>query len=152
LAAIGAAARLLRLKALGGIVVIDLAGRGHDGQALLAAARAAFAPDNPGVAIGPVGRFGTMEISLPRRSRPLIDRLCGADGAPSDRTIGQRLIRRAQTEALAQPGAQLVVHCAPTVAEAIAGPAGQLVALIGARLQIRADPALSRTRFEVAVA
>ncbi|HEX5379912.1 MAG TPA: ribonuclease E/G, partial [Phenylobacterium sp.] len=67
LAALGVAARLLRLKGLGGIVVIDLVGRGHDGNALMTAARAAFAPDNPGVSIGPVGRFGTMELSIPRR-------------------------------------------------------------------------------------
>ena len=31
LAALGTAARLLRLKGLGGLVVVDLAGRGHDG-------------------------------------------------------------------------------------------------------------------------
>src|SRR5258706_4436789 len=98
LVALGAAARLLRLKGLGGIVVIDLAGRGHDGHALLAAARAAFAPDNPGVAIGPVGRFGTMEISLPRRSRPLLERLCRPDGAPSDRTLAHRPTRRLEAE------------------------------------------------------
>src|SRR5205823_3914164 len=41
LAAIELAARLLRLKSLGGIVVIDLVGRGHDAKALLAAARLA---------------------------------------------------------------------------------------------------------------
>jgi Ribonuclease G/E len=151
LAALGAAARLLRLKGLGGIVVIDLAGRGHDGHALLAAARAAFAPDNPGVAIGPVGRFGTMEISLPRRSRPLVERLCREDGAPSDRTIGQRLIRRLQAEASAQPGARLIATCAPAIAEAAGGQAAQLAALIGARFQISVDPTLSREQVEVAV-
>ncbi|HZZ89065.1 MAG TPA: ribonuclease E/G, partial [Caulobacteraceae bacterium] len=45
LAALAACARLLRLKGEGGLVVFDLAGRGHDGPALLAAARIAFAPD-----------------------------------------------------------------------------------------------------------
>ncbi|HEX7886628.1 MAG TPA: ribonuclease E/G, partial [Phenylobacterium sp.] len=59
LAALSEGARLLRLKGLGGLVILDLVGRGHDGAALLSAARLAFAPDNPGVAIGPVGRFGT---------------------------------------------------------------------------------------------
>jgi len=34
LTAIGAAARLLRLKGLGGLVVFDFVGRGHDGKAL----------------------------------------------------------------------------------------------------------------------
>jgi Ribonuclease G/E len=149
LAALGAAARLLRLKGLGGIVVIDLAGRGHDGNALLAAARAAFAPDNPGVAIGPVGRFGTMEISLPRWSRPLLERLCREDGSPSDRTLAQRLIRRLQGEAEARPGAQLLAACAPAVAAAAEPAAAGLAALIGARFRIAADPALPRERLEV---
>ncbi|MDF2899942.1 MAG: hypothetical protein K0Q62_1, partial [Phenylobacterium sp.] len=80
LAALAAAGRLLRLKSLGGIVVIDLVGRGHDGNALLTAARSAFSPDNPGVAIGPVGRFGTMEMTIPRRAPPLAETLCDANG------------------------------------------------------------------------
>ncbi|WP_334165394.1 ribonuclease E/G [Phenylobacterium sp.] len=149
LAALGLAARLLRLKGLGGIVVIDLVGRGHDGNALMAAARAAFQPDNPGVAIGPVGRFGTMELSLPRRVTPLGEILCREDGQPSDRTLAQRLIRRLETEGAAQPGARLEARCAPGVAEA-ARPLGvQLAERIGARFTIRADPALPRERPEV---
>jgi Ribonuclease G/E len=149
LAALGMAARLLRLKGLGGIVVIDLVGRGHDGAALLAAARTAFAPDNPGVAIGPVGRFGTMELSLPRRSQPLVERLCREDGAPSDRTLAQTLIRRIQAEAAAQPGARLIAHCSPSVAEA-AGPLGVLlVERIGARFSIAGEAGRLRERLEV---
>ena len=73
LAALSEVARVLRLKGLGGLVVIDLAGRGHDAPAVLAAARAAFGPDNPGVAFGPVSRFGTLELTIPRRARPTLD-------------------------------------------------------------------------------
>jgi Ribonuclease G/E len=149
LAALGMAARLLRLKGLGGIVVIDLVGRGHDGNALLAAARAAFGPDNPGVSIGPVGRFGTMELSLPRRTRPLAERLCRGDGALSDRTLAQRLIRRLQAEAASAPGARLVATCAPAVAAAAAPLAAELAQLIGARFAIAPDPAWPRERLEV---
>lgn len=152
LSALAEAARLLRLKGLGGIVVIDLVGRGHDGQALLAAARAAFAPDNPGVAIGPVGRFGTMEISLPRRTRPLIEQLCRDDGRPSDRTLAQRLVRRLEAEALAQPGARLVAACAPDVATAAAPLAEMLKQRIGARFALSPEPSLARERLDVAAA
>jgi Ribonuclease G/E len=149
LAALGMAARLLRLKGLGGIVVIDLVGRGHDGATLLAAARAAFGPDNPGVAIGPVGRFGTMELSLPRRSQPLLERLCRPDGALTDRTLAQRLIRRLQAEAEAAPGARLTAACAPDIARA-AAPLGALLAQqVGARFEIRPDPAAPRDRINV---
>ncbi len=149
LTAIGMAARLLRLKGLGGIVVIDLVGRGHDGNALMAAARAAFAPDNPGVAIGPVGRFGTMEISLPRRTRPLAEQLCRADGEPSDRSLAQRLVRLLQAEATAQPGARLGATCAPGVAAAAAPLAAMLAEIIGARFTIGGDPACDRERLTV---
>lgn len=149
LAALGVAARLLRLKGLGGIVVIDLVGRGHDGAALMAAARTAFAPDNPGVAIGPVGRFGTMELSLPRRTRPLGERLCRDDGALSDRTLAQRLIRRLQAEATSAPGRRFTATCAPSVAEAAAPLAALLAERIGARFAIVADPAVLRERLDV---
>jgi Ribonuclease G/E len=149
LAALGMAARLLRLKGLGGIVVIDLVGRGHDGNALLAAARAAFGPDNPGVAIGPVGRFGTMELSLPRRIRPLAERLCRDDGAASDRTLAQRLIRRLQAEAAAQPGSRLAAACAPAIAEAAQPLARLLVEQIGARFSITPDPGRARESLDV---
>ncbi|MFL5297667.1 MAG: ribonuclease E/G [Phenylobacterium sp.] len=150
LAALGMAARLLRLKGLGGIIVIDLAGRGHDGPALSAAARAAFAPDNPGVAFGPISRFGTLEISVPRRTRPVLERLCREDGAPSDRTLAQRLVRRLQSEGQAQPGAQLTASCAPDVAAAARPLVERLAGQAGARFTVAAVPTLDRERLEVA--
>ena len=149
MAALGMAARLLRLKGLGGIVVIDLVGRGHDGAALLAAARAAFGPDNPGVSIGPVGRFGTMELSLPRRSQPLLERLCRPDGALSDRTLAQQLIRRLQAEGTSAPGARLAATRAPSIAAAAAPLAVVLAGQIGARFTITPDPACPRDRPDV---
>jgi Ribonuclease G/E len=152
MAALGMAARLLRLKGLGGIVVIDLVGRGHDGNTLMATARAAFGPDNPGVSIGPVGRLGTMELSLPRRTRPLAEILCRQDGALSDRTLAQRLIRRIEAEAASQPGARLVAKCAPDVAKAAEPLAKLLAEQIGARFSISPDAALPRDRLDVGVA
>ena len=149
LSAIALAARLLRLKGLGGIVVIDLVGRGHDGAALLAAARAAFGVDNPGVAIGPVGRFGTMELSLPRRGRPLSEILCRDDGQLNDRSLAQRLIRRLQAESEAQPGARLAAHCAPEVARAAAPLLAQLSERFGARFALKPESGHTRDRIEV---
>jgi len=150
LAALAAAARLLRLKSLGGLVVIDLAGRGHDGVALLAAARAAFGPDNPGVAFGPISRFGTLELTLPRRTPPLHELLCGADGAPGDLTLALTLIRRLEREAQAQPGARLQARCAPAVAEAARPLAEALALRIGARFTISGEESFDRERQEVA--
>jgi Ribonuclease G/E len=152
LAAIAEGARLLRLKGLGGLVILDLVGRGHDGNALLAAARLAFGPDNPGVAIGPVGRFGTMELSIPRRTRPLSEYLQQAGGALSDRALAQRLIRRLETEGAAQPGARLAAVCAPSVAKAAEPLVRMLAERMGARFTVTSDPARARDRLDVSAA
>lgn len=152
LAALSVAARVLRLKGLGGIVVFDLVGRGHDGNALLTAARAAFSPDNPGVSIGPVGRFGTMEMVIPRRTTPLADILCDPAGRLTDRTLALRLVRRIETEAAIHPGARLRANCAPAVAEAVGPLAESLAAKIGARFSILPEQAFARDRIEVRTA
>lgn len=149
--ALGEAARLLRLKSLGGLVVIDLVGRGHDGTALLNAARTAFAPDNPGVAIGPVGRFGTMEITIPRRDRPTRELLLNARGEVSDLTLALDLIRRLETEARSQPGARLEVRCSEVVAKAAQPAAKLLAAQIGHRFEILVDPSRGREQGQVSV-
>jgi len=149
LTAIAEGARLLRLKGVGGLVILDLVGRGHDGHALMAAARLAFGPDNPGVAIGPVGRFGTMELSIPRRTRPVADQLLQASGGLTDRTLAQHLIRRLETEAQAQPGARLVARCAPAVAKTAEPLVRALAQRFGARFEVSSDPARPRDRLEV---
>ncbi|WP_091742905.1 ribonuclease E/G [Phenylobacterium immobile] len=138
LAAIAESARLLRLKGLGGLVVIDLVGRGHDGPALLTAARTAFAPDNPGVAIGPVGKFGAMELSLPRRVQPNFERLCRSDGALSDESLAHRAIRALMREGLAQPGARLVAACPAQIVSLAEPMLKALQAKMGLRFALRA--------------
>jgi Ribonuclease G/E len=149
MAALGAAARLLRLKGLGGLVVIDLVGRGHDGTALLAAARAAFAPDNPGLAIGPVSRFGTMELAVPRRGRAALEILCDGAGWLTDLSLALRLIRRLEAEGVAHPGGRLAATCTPAVAEAAKPLAETLAGKIGARFTITPAEGILRDRIEV---
>lgn len=149
LAALALAARILRLKGLGGLVVIDLVGRGHDAPALLAAARAAFGPDNPGVALGPVGRFGALELTVPRRSRPAMDILTEGTGAASALTQALALVRSLEREAAQDGGGRFEGLAAVDVAEA-AGPAlAALNARLGGRLSLRGDPARGRTDIEV---
>jgi Ribonuclease G/E len=149
LAALAAAARVLRLKGEGGLVVIDLAGRGHDGPALLTAARTAFGPDNPGVAFGPISRFGTLELTVPRRRRSAAERLLDASGRPTTLTLALRLVRALEREALADPGARVVVAAAPDVAAAAAPYLKALTDRFGARLQVAADAARANEAFEV---
>lgn len=147
LTALGAGARLLRLKGLGGLVVYDLAGRGHDGAALLAAARVAFGPDNPGVAISPISRFGTMELTVPRRRRPVLELLRGEGAAL---TAALRLLRMLEREGRASPGAKLVATCAPAVAEAVRPYEDALADRLGRRFAIEAQEGWGLDRLEVA--
>jgi Ribonuclease G/E len=151
LAAIEHAARLLRLKALGGLIVIDLIGSGHDGPALAAAAKAAFAPDGPGVSIGPVSRFGLLQILTPRRDQPLAERLCEADGRPSAATTALRLLRALEREGRADGGARLIGRCAPQAAVATEPYMGALIERIGRRFEIQPDPMLARDQFKAHV-
>jgi Ribonuclease G/E len=148
-AALTAAARLLRLKGEGGLVVIDLAGRGHDGPALLSGARNVFAPDNPGVSFGPISRFGTLELTVPRRRRALAGRLLGRDGRPTAETLALRLVRAVEREALADPGARLLARAAPDVATAAAPYMKVLEGRFGARLELAADAAAPFDAIEV---
>lgn len=148
LQAIDETARLLRLKGLGGLVVIDLVGSGHDGEALAAQVKQAFAPDEPGVALGPISRFGALQLVVPWRVRPLAEQLCEADGAPTHQTLALRLLRALEREAEADRGARLFARCAPAVAEAAKAYTAALADRIGARFEIRPDPGLKPEEME----
>ena len=150
LLAVTETARLLRLKGLSGLVVIDLVGKGHDGTALSAAARVAFAADEPGVSIGPISRFGLFELSIPHRSRPVAEVLLDERGELSALTVALRLVRALEREGRADPGARLLARCSPDVAQAFAPYMSALTERLGARVEIRPDPAFNRSRFEVA--
>lgn len=148
-AALTTAARVLRLKGEGGLVVIDLAGRGHDGPALLSGARLAFGPDNPGVAFGPISRFGTLELTVPRRRRSVAERLLDAAGQPTAQTLALRLARQIERVAAADPGARLEARAAPDVVEAAQPYLKVLADRFGARLALVADPVRPRADLEV---
>ena len=132
LGALGEAARLLRLKAIGGAVAIDLIGFPRDQGVVQAAAREAFAPDDPGVVVLPVNRLGLLQLAKPHRERPLAEVLCADDGRLSARSVAQRLARALQRQGRADPGARLTAECAPAVAKALQ----PLVQTLGPRFQV----------------
>jgi Ribonuclease G/E len=146
LAAIRQAARLLRLKALSGLVVVDLIGFPQEKSQVHAACLEAFAPDGGEVVIGPLSRFGALELSLPRRYRPLAERLLDDRGQPTARTIAQATVRDLQRRSRFEAGSRLVATCAPEVAAALR----PLVAELGPMFQVKeavgaacADPDIS---------
>ena len=141
LAAIAEAARLLRLKAVGGLVAIDLIGFPKDERRLHAQAQAAFSPDGPDVAIAPVSRFGVMELAKPHLRQPLHEQLLDADGGLSARTAAQAVVRALERQGRFDPGGRLVAVCAPEVAAS----AGPVVARLGPRFSVRAELGASRS-------
>lgn len=149
LTALGAGARLLRLKGLGGLVVFDFVGRGHDGKALSGAARAAFGPDNPGVAIDQISRFGTMTLTVPRRRRPVLDLLLDRQRKPTALTVALRLARAIEREGRASPGGRLAATCAPAVLSAFESLRSALADKLGARFTVEAREGWPVDRIEV---
>lgn len=135
-AGLAEAARLLRLKAWGGLVCVDLAGEGGDGPGVAAAARAAFGPE---AALGPVSRFGLMQLALPWGRRPLEERLLDAAGRPTPETRAIALVRQARLAELTDPATpRWACVCRPDEARA----AEPLLARLGPRFVLRPDPAV----------
>ncbi len=145
LEAIRHSARLLRLKALGGTVVIDLVGGGRDEPRLLQEARTAFQPDQPGVVILPVSRLGLLQVARPHRERPVAEVLCDGDGCLSARSVAQRLIRALEREGHASPGALLEAACAADVAAEL----GPLIAGLGPRYSVTAALGWDRLKTDI---
>jgi Ribonuclease G/E len=139
-AALSTAARILRLKGLGGLVVIDLVGRGHDAPALLAAARAAFGPDNPGVALGAISRFGLIELTVPRRARGALDILTEGGATPTALTVALGLVRALERQAASDGGGRFEALAGPRVAQAAAPLLAALQARLGGRVSLAAQP------------
>jgi Ribonuclease G/E len=138
------AARLARLKGLGGLIVIDLAGPAKERDSLLAAAREAFAPDDPGLVLAGISRLGVLELAKPWRERPVAQTLCDPDGRLSARSMAQRLLRALEEAGRADPGAARVQgQAAPDVA----AEAARFLGALGPRFRIEANPELERSTY-----
>lgn len=141
------AARLIRLRRWGGLVAIDLVGSGHDGAAVLAAAKAAFGAD-PRIAYGPVNRFGVFMLSLPWGRTPLEEVLYKNRWSYVrsvvdmwQRQAAQEAARRLRHALLSDTTApRVTVRCAPNLVDDLA----PLVAQLGPRAHLRVDDALGR--------
>jgi Ribonuclease G/E len=138
--AIAETARLLRLKALAGLCIIDLIGFPKDHRRLLEVAREAFAPDGPQVALGQVSRFGALDLAKPHRLQPVAEQLCDSDGRVSARTAAQILVRALERQARHEPGRRLGAPCSPDVAAHLR----PLAARLGPLFEVREDHGVPR--------
>ncbi len=139
-------ARVCRLKGLGGLVVVDLAGKGHNGPLLLETAKTAFLTDQPGVSFGAISRFGVLEIAVPWRTQPLLEVLATRKGEPSLQTLALDLIRAIENQA--GPGRKVEARCSPALAKAAEGHADALIARIGPRFSFAPDAKRADANFE----
>ena len=143
--ALAETARLLRLKAIGGAVVIDLVGFPRERDQIAAAARTAFGPDEPGVVVLPINRFGLLHLVKPHRERPLAQALCADDGRLSARSVAERLARGLERQGRADPGAILVARCAPAVAAELR----PLLRALGPRFRAQETPGWDRLKTDI---
>ena len=156
-------ARQLRLRGIGGIIVIDFIhlARAADRAALIAHFEAALAADRAPTRVLDLSEFGLVEMTRKRTGEPLALALsepcglCGGGGRlPSPATVAADALRRTEREARAKPGRPLTLMTAPEVAAYIDGMEGALAALeesLGMALTLRPDPALRREEYDVAV-
>jgi len=133
------AARLIRLKSWGGLVVVDLIGTNVNADLVNPLARAAFAGDE--AVFGPLSRFGLLQLALPWRRTPIEDKLNGEDRKPSALTRAIDLTRRLRHTILSDTTApRFTAVCAPEEARA----AAPLVARLGPRAALRPDPTVAQ--------
>lgn len=146
LRAVRHAVRLLRLKGLGGVAVVDLAGAPKGGR-YVEEALAACAPDGEGcVALAP-DRLGLLRLARPHTLPPVHEILLEPDGRPSAATCAAALARALRREAAANPGAPVEAVCAPDVAAELT----PLASAMGPRFRVRADRACDRASGHVSV-
>jgi ribonuclease G len=161
LAAAGAIARQLRLRNLGGGIVVDFVGL--DSRRARERVRAALAkalmPDPAGPQILGWTRLGHLELVRPRRGRPLaetlLEALPGGGRVKTPLTVAHEALRALRREARARPGRQWRLAVAPDVAAALAEAAAAAVAeaerRFASRIVIETDPACRRERFQISV-
>jgi ribonuclease G len=157
LAAAEAITRQMRLRQLGGGIVIDfvgLEGRGARERVRQAMASAVAAdPAEPQV-LGWT-RLGHLEIVRPRRGRPLSEAMLEPPGTPkSGFALAFEALRLVQREARLHPAAKWRLVVGPAVETALRGPAAPalraLEKRLGREIEIAVEPGRDAAAFDIA--
>jgi ribonuclease G len=155
LEAVRETARQMRLRDLGGLIVIDFIDmqRPESREAVLAALGEALRRDRARMRVLPMSEFGLVEITR-QRSRPSLDRqlqrACPAcDGAGRVRsllTLQHEVIRQARRLGAPPPRGTVVARLAPEAAEALRVRTTEIARALGGlppeRLRLEADASL----------
>jgi ribonuclease G len=159
LAAAGTIARQIRLRNLGGGVVVDFVGLDSRStrEKLRAGLAEALAPDPAGPQLLGWTRLGHFELVRPRRGRPVAEALLeqrpGGALVKTAVTVSHEALRALRRAARAQPGRRWRVIVAPEVAAALAGAAAGAVRQAEQRfarsIAIDPDPGYERECFQI---
>lgn len=124
LEAAGEIGRQIRLRGIGGLIVVDFIHLGENGHAarVIEELERSLSFDRAPVQISPMTEFGIVAITRKRLREPLVRRTsiacagCGGTGrAASADGVALEILRRVEREAAANPGAELIVTAAPDV-------------------------------------
>jgi ribonuclease G len=156
-------ARQIRLRDLGGAIVVDFLqqrDRGH-AERIETALRDAVSDDPAPVDVGRISRFGLLEMTRRRTHRSPADVVratcpccAGSGGIAAPSLVADAALRRARAESRRLPGRPLRVRTSPAVA-AYLRSAVDLAAFarrIGGTVEVAGDPAFGDDRFDVAAA
>ncbi|CUW41278.1 Putative ribonuclease G and E (RNA-binding protein AU-1/Ribonuclease E/G 138-255) [Magnetospirillum sp. XM-1] len=145
-AAVAEIARQLRLRNIGGQVVVDFVS-GRDRKPLFRLAEAlkqAVGADPTPTHVFGVSPLGLVELTRERRGPSLGELLCRRALAATPETLALAALRRLLAEALAAPGRILAIRAAPGVAAALMGlgpERAEAERLLGHSLSISEDAA-----------
>lgn len=135
------AARMIRLKGWGGLVVVDLVGTTLDPAEIGAMAGDAFGED--GATVGPLSRFGLLQLALPWRTKPVEEIMNDPGGRRSLTTRAIDIVRHLRHAMLCDTATpSFIARCAPD--EAVV--AAHLAARLGPRALVQANPAAAPGR------
>ncbi len=159
LAAAAAIARQIRLRNLGGGIVVDFVGMDSRSarEKLRTAFAEALAPDPATPQLLGWTRLGHFELVRPRRARPLAELLLEPrSGGPLVKTavtVAREALRALRRAVRAQPGRQWRLTAAPEVAAALSGPVADAVRQAEQRfarsIVIEPDPECERESFQI---
>jgi ribonuclease G len=159
LTAAGSIARQIRLRNLGGPIVIDFVGLDGRGsrERVRAALAEALTPDPARPQILGWTRLGHLELVRPRRGRPVAEALLeprpGGALVKTALAVAHEALRALRREARAQPGRRWRLIVTSDVAAALAGRAEPAVKEAERRfareIAIEADSGYDRERFQI---
>ncbi|WP_112478507.1 ribonuclease G [Vibrio variabilis] len=157
-----AIARQLRLRNLGGIIIIDFIDMGLDEhrQRVLASLEAALSKDRVKTNINGFTQLGLVEMTRKRTRESIEHVLCsgcptceGRGSVKTVETVCYEILREITRVNRAYDADKFVVYAAPAVAEALEGEESHALAelevFIGKQVRIQAEPLYIQEQFDV---